>query len=425
MFSFRHRLRLARRIENALAKQPAVTRAGLGELQSDLEHSVREIQSTCRLLEHVAVRGWPIARVELVETLTGRLNALSSLIDRGADNVGKRFQPTAKPADLLLELAQLEDEFGTVEVDWKRGCLSVTTDAITLEDVDLGEFAIELHWDRLGVPGSRCFDIVALEPRPAASDSGITHPHVRDRTLCAGDAGDAIGQALEQGRLVDAVQLVASVLRNYNRESPFVALDDWDGEPCGDCGRSTDEDSSCCGSCGDCVCDRCVVSCSACDASRCAECVESCAVCDDACCRSCAQISAASSRSCCPDCLEKCEQCKTWVASDEIDEASQLCPDCAGQTESQDEPANRINHATKNRPAATAAPASADVHSLGVAQADVVLPSWRYRSWGLRPLGAQPAVVHRGLPGLLPGNHDGHREVPRRCHRRLLRPQNR
>jgi hypothetical protein len=373
MLSFRHRLRIARRIEAGLAKQPAITRASLSELQHALEDSVRVIRSTCRLLQQVAVRGWTNARSELVETLTSRLYALSSLTDRSAEEIGKRFEAPAKPADLLAELAQLEDEFGVVNVDWKGGCVSVTTDPITLDDVDLGEFAIELHWDRLGQPGSRCFDIVAVDPRPAASDSSVTHPHVRDRTLCAGDAGFNIGQALEQGRLVDAIQLVASVLRNYGRDSPFVHLDEWYGEPCRDCGRATDEDSSSCGSCGDRLCDRCVVSCSACDAARCVGCVECCGVCDNSCCRGCSQMSAHTSRSCCPDCLAKCTQCDTWVATDEIDE-DQLCPDCVGQPENEDEPAEEIDDATTNLLAATAAPATTDLCSESVAEANVVLP---------------------------------------------------
>ncbi len=373
MLTWRHRLRIARRIENSLAKSPSRTRAGLFELQRDLTDSLDVIQITCRLLEQVVARGWTTARDELVETLTSRLYALSSLLDRSAEEVSRRFQVPAKPTDLLAELAQLEHEFGAIHVDWKRGCLSITTDAITLEDVELGEFAIELQWDRLGNAGSRCFDIVAINPRPAAGNSSVTHPHVRDRTLCAGDAGFLIGRALEQGRLVDAVQLVISVLRNYNRDSPFVHLKDWFGEPCADCGRSTDEDSFSCGSCSDCLCESCVVSCTACDSSRCTGCIGSCDICDQPCCSSCCQTSAASTQSCCPDCLAKCEQCDAWVATDEINDG-QRCPDCAAQMEEEDEPLEESNDATTTLPAATAETAPTDLCATSMAQADVVLP---------------------------------------------------
>ena len=68
----------------------------------------------------------------------------------------------------------------------------MTTESITLQDVELGSFAIDFVWSRLAQQrGSSCFDIVALDPNPATGRDEVNHPHVNDLDLCAGDAGPA------------------------------------------------------------------------------------------------------------------------------------------------------------------------------------------------------------------------------------------
>src|SRR4051812_14278143 len=101
MLSLKHRLRIARRIEEALNKRRCARRAGLEDLRRDLNDSFRVIQTTCQLLEKVVVRGWTKARGELVETLTSRLYALSGQTDRAAEAIGKRFETPVATVNLL------------------------------------------------------------------------------------------------------------------------------------------------------------------------------------------------------------------------------------------------------------------------------------------------------------------------------------
>jgi hypothetical protein len=96
-------------------------------------------------------------------------------------------QPTLR--DLYDELTQLQQEFVKVTNDPKHHLLAVVTDSIELEDVYLGEFCLELHLDRLREHTDvSAFDVVALDPHPPDSSQDVTHPHVRDNQLCAGDA---------------------------------------------------------------------------------------------------------------------------------------------------------------------------------------------------------------------------------------------
>ena len=235
----------------------------------------------------------------------------------------------------LDELRQLEDEFSGLHLDFKKKTLSVTTDPIELEDVFLGPFAIRLFWDRLaGEANSQCFEIEALQPNPAATNDEVTHPHVRNGVLCAGDACVPIRRALEQGRLVDACCLVRSVLTTYNASSPHVALDQWGGVECHDCGCGAhSDDLSCCTACCYDFCQDCIRSCCTCHDSRCGECLERCSVCAEHFCPGCLLCSAHSRKRCCRSCLQACTACGAQVASDELDPQTQSCPSCTPNAE--------------------------------------------------------------------------------------------
>jgi hypothetical protein len=72
----------------------------------------------------------------------------------------------------------------------------------------------------------------------------------------------------------DAFLLIDGVLHTYNDGSPYIALSDWSGVACGDCGFSCAEDDLYrCQECGVDVCESCVSSCDACGESYCGNCL--------------------------------------------------------------------------------------------------------------------------------------------------------
>lgn len=228
---------------------------------------------------------------------------------------------------LVADLRQLEVEFTEVKVHSKQRALSVTTHSIDLEGIDLGPFAIKLHWDRHadGWSSDR-FDIVALEPNPASTDERVTHPHVKDEILCAGDASAAIRKALQEGRLADAFLLVRSVLMTYNRHSPHVSLEAWHGRQCYDCGSCMSEDESRpCDRCDHDFCRECIQECPGCHRYRCADCMGRCLVCKRSFCDKCLRSSAHSGRKCCCSCSGPCRHCRRVIPKDELDNP-QGCP---------------------------------------------------------------------------------------------------
>jgi hypothetical protein len=145
-----------------------------------------------------------------------------------------------------------------------------------LEGVYLGAFALRLDLERLARrPGNSALDVVALDPCIPSCDESVTHPHVRDNRLCAGDATVPLARALAEGRLADAFHLVNAVLHTFNGGSAYVQLAHWEGIACGDCDRSCSEEELWgCEDCGQGYCDECIDHCSRCERMLCMGCLQ-------------------------------------------------------------------------------------------------------------------------------------------------------
>jgi hypothetical protein len=305
-----------------------------------LEERYRALQASRRLLRQARLHSLTLSFPELRGQTLAQLHEFADLLDALRLQLEPPAWTTPTVADLLAELRQVEADFGEVQFDWRENCLAVTTEAITLEEVPLGAFTVELYWQRLGSRcDSSCFEIVALHPNPPRTDERVTHPHVLNQRLCAGDAARPLARALEQGRLADAFHLVASVLRHYNPDSPHVALDAWGGRECHDCGVTLHADgASWCERCDHDFCEDCTGSCAVCASIRCHRCLRICAVCQEPCCRGCLETTGAADRLCCPSCRSLCERCGAELPTDELHPESHGCPACQPAAQPTPEP---------------------------------------------------------------------------------------
>jgi hypothetical protein len=279
--------------------------------------------------------GWHLAAGRLRERLffeahrleagTAELLKCEVTVAPTATTPATTAEPLLTPASILAELRQLGSEFDgdnddEVEVRTRQQVVAVHTGPVTLQGVSLGPFAIELHLERLGrgrTPGADCFDCVALEPTPASGDDAVTHPHVKGKTLCAGDATVPLAAALRSGRLADAFLLVRGVLHHYNPASAYASLREWHGSPCGECGRAVGpDDAFYCEQCGHDVCDGCF---------------DCCGCCGRGLCRVCLDADPVSDRLCCHGCRQECRRCGRIVDRDSFDADGGLCPECRGE----------------------------------------------------------------------------------------------
>jgi len=306
-----------------------------------------EMQRRRRLFEKARLRNWQLAAERLRPQLT---LALRSLNEAACDMSVRWFErPPQIPslADLMAELEHLETEFGDLTLGDRNAFLAIETEAIVLEGIELGRFGLKLNCLRLAATiDLECFEIIPLDPNPAANDQNVPHPHVRSHRLCAGDATIPLQKALEQGRLVDAFCLLRSVLETYNAESAYTALKDWNGVSCWNCSYVADgDDVYFCEGCEHDVCQECTSNCEQCDRVFCSSCQTRCDECEAPCCLRCLKTSECSEMGCCAKCLKECPICGTKVASSELDDATERCPTCC-EDETAVELAPPTNHAS-------------------------------------------------------------------------------
>jgi hypothetical protein len=311
-------MRAAMAIQRQLAR-----RRPISELQELPCAAFKRCERAFQLLELAHQRGWQAAAIVCRDRIRWALEDLRRQVE--ASHWELCHMPTAGHVSLreiFEDLDALEGEFDQVRVDLKRRQIGATTHPIQLDGVYLGSFEIVLDWGQLG-HSSSCYEVIALDPHPAAADSSVSHPHARDNQLCEGEASSAIRAALGSGRLLDFFTIVARTLETYNGESAFVSLDRWSGSPCADCGGLADEVDSCeCTTCERDVCSNCGSSCARCGRTNCNACSWNCTACSDASCETCLIACACCGEDYCERCLNdgQCSKCRDSAAEGEDDQ---------------------------------------------------------------------------------------------------------
>jgi len=319
----KNRIRIADRIRDVLLRLRHSRYLELARQLSNLGRELQDLTAVSRKMTIALAHDW----LSAAESCCHNADRLLSDIPYSVSRIQQLTEAPQKNvptlAALVEDLDQLEQEFGSLEFDNERDTVSVTTEPISLEDVDLGPFRIQLEIGKLGeLYYSSPYYVIALEPNPAATDQGVTHPHVNGERLCEGDGSAAIRAALEEGRLCDFFTVVRSILNTYSPDSPYVALADWQGESCYECGYAMSSDnSSYCSFCDHSVCEECSSYCRSCQETICLACAAKCEVCEEPVCPRCARV--------------KCTECQVVCCESCIDEG--LCPDCREERKAEDE----------------------------------------------------------------------------------------
>lgn len=280
-----------------------------------------ELRRTVERLRYAQRRGWHVAAGSLCDELDYTCGCLQRHLEAFRQQLPSKSaaQQVASPSEIAADLYALEQEFEDVVLMLKEHTISVLTAPIVLEDVELGPFRIVLHWERIGQ--TLAYEVIAEEDHAADGNSDVTHPHVRDQTLCEGEGTAAIKAALSAGRLMDFFVLVRQVLETYNSGSAHVLLSNWNGgTSCQSCGTwLSDDDYSSCERCSDVVCSECSNGCGSCSRYVCSGCSADCAECENQFCLACLTEAESSGRQLCGSCLEA--QMKKDQSDDTKDEA--------------------------------------------------------------------------------------------------------
>jgi len=297
------------------------------------EHRWLQLVRLRRRYELARDRCWHHAAHQTLNQLQPALKSLQQdLLQLNASLEVPPRMVTASARDILADLRALRDEFEDVTIDRKQKEMSVTTEAICLQNIDLGRFEIRLNYTNYSDDAGH-YRVIALDPNPACSNDSVTHPHVQEEDLCEGEGHAAIDIALRQGRLYDFFTIVANLLRTYNDGSPYVALSAWQAVNCTDCGHAMDADErSDCEKCDTPVCEDCSVTCPDCHRGYCCGCTGECEGCSYRFCHSCLTACADCDADFCSSCLtnERCEYCHEQQ-NEEVSESPS--PDVAIQSD--------------------------------------------------------------------------------------------
>ena len=310
-----------------------------------------------RKLLTARMRRWRGAADEMAHELGRLMRELSRDFSDKALSLGESFRVPEVPSlrDLYAEVQAVFDEFEQSDLSLKKREIWVVTDPITLEFVDLGPFEIRLNLEAIGTLDRRQpYDIRALDPVPANSNSGVTHPHVLGGSLCEGDGKAAIRKAINEGRLSDFFQIVNQILHTYNSESAHAQLSEWSSCHCYDCDASvSSDDTNYCQFCECDFCSDCIQSCESCSSALCDNCSTDCEKCGETVCKTCLKECIRCSSKICPSCStdRKCPDCHEKEShTDENDESgaeSQTSPAAAasGQSEGAFQPDRLVENA--------------------------------------------------------------------------------
>jgi hypothetical protein len=298
-------VRIANLIRGHVVAQPARQLAALATDERRLGDSLQRYQSLCRQAGKAASRHWYGAARQMANAAENALEDLRYEMNARPRQQHEESLAIASLSDIVRDLDQLETEFHEWRYDEATHDLSVQTEDIELEGVELGTFDIKLHLPSLARPDpTTSYSIIAQDPNPPNARSDVTHPHVSDERLCPGDATGSIRSALEAGRICDFFLLVRSVLQTYNSHSAYVPLASWNGSPCHDCGYTmNDDDGFYCEFCSENFCDSCSSYCRHCETAGCLGCLETCPECDERFCPECMQTCGECGSACCIDCL--------------------------------------------------------------------------------------------------------------------------
>ncbi|MFO1045859.1 MAG: hypothetical protein U0941_29095 [Planctomycetaceae bacterium] len=307
--------RLASRIQRQIA---AIPQPHIPALDHSLWLAARRIQER---RVHITHRPWPAARHRLTSQLTATLCRLQEQLQSLTRTLTNENHPELPSQRFLYEeLVAVREEFEDFEFDLRKNALSITTDDIQLEGIDLGRFRIQLDIPELA-RGAHCYRVIALSPNRASSRDDATHPHVVDHELCEGDGALPLRMALRSGRLCDFFVIVDQILQTYNSSSAYVSLSGWeDDATCECCGDQVPEYARYyCDACEQDTCEECATSCSHCGSSACDSCIERCPDCDKRSCAACLTSCRVCQQRCCPDCQTDslCEDCDAPETHDE------------------------------------------------------------------------------------------------------------
>lgn len=137
-------LELVQKLRERLTAIRASRYRNLAATLDPLVESMERLRAARRRLRLCASRQWFSAAGKVAEDLSYSLRSLAYDAGRLKDITDGAEDRMPSAVEVAAELRQAENEFGQLRYDRKSKFIAVATEAITLGDIYLGEFEIQL-----------------------------------------------------------------------------------------------------------------------------------------------------------------------------------------------------------------------------------------------------------------------------------------
>ena len=313
MKKYRNKIKLSNMLLDALHKLKTARLMHIRGKLEDFSCKCSEVIKNSNIFSASVDKGWFRSTDKVRSRVSRSLDEFSNQMQQFRDIVSNDGTKLPNLTDIFADILQIEQEFGELKFDIKEMTISIITEPIVLEYISLGSFEVRLFIGGISTLYKESpYSIIALEPNPAGSDCDVTHPHVSHEKLCEGDGCIPIRKAIEQGRFCDFYTMVTNILQNYNPDSPYVALNEWEGTSCHDCGYTVSGDESYyCEDCDRDYCSQCSTYCQICDTTVCLGCSLECHACNQYVCHHCTTTCAECDGTFCRDCTNEENLCQT------------------------------------------------------------------------------------------------------------------
>jgi len=142
-------VQIANRIQDALMELKHSRYSELIRQLASLTNHLQQITTGSRKMGISLAKGWLSATQRCCKSVSNSLGEVQYLVPRIRPFAEKPQKVIPKLPLLVDELDALEKEFGEVDYDKAENSISVVTESITLEDVYLGPFKIQLELNKI------------------------------------------------------------------------------------------------------------------------------------------------------------------------------------------------------------------------------------------------------------------------------------
>ncbi len=171
-------VRTADKIQEALIKLKHSRYLELMRQLTSFAGKLQELTAESRKMGASLVKGWFSAAERCCKSVSRLLNDIPYSVSKIQQLTDAPQKEIPKLSSLVDELNQVQQEFGSLELDNAESTISVITEPITLDDVYLGPFRIQLELKKFSeLCTASPYYVIALSPNPAATDETVTHPH--------------------------------------------------------------------------------------------------------------------------------------------------------------------------------------------------------------------------------------------------------